>query len=82
MGALQQVVRPFFISSPQAKKTLSPIFIPNLQPTDLIQHTHAMKSTPRLSLWHLSSRFSVTMEPHCALKTRIHLLKNRSWLST
>ena len=30
MGALQQVVRPFFISSPQAKKPLSPIFIPNL----------------------------------------------------
>ena len=30
MGALQQVVRPFFISSPQAKKPISPIFIPNL----------------------------------------------------
>ena len=28
--------------------------------------------------FHLSSRFSVTMEPHCALKTRTHLLKNRS----
>ena len=30
MGALQQVVRPFFISSPQAEKPLSPIFFPNL----------------------------------------------------
>ena len=53
MGALQQVVRPFFISLPQAEKPLSPIFIPNLQPTDLIQHTHAMKSTPRLNLNHV-----------------------------
>ena len=31
-----------------------------------------------LSFWQMSSRFSVTMEPHCALKTRTHLLRNRS----
>ena len=31
-----------------------------------------------LSFWQTSSRFSVTMEPHCALKTKTHLLKNRS----
>ena len=28
------------------------------------------------SFCHLSCRFSVTMEPHCALKSTIHLLKN------
>ena len=47
-------------------------------------HRHKPKTVIRqlcaneLSFWHLSSRFSVTMEPHCALKTRTHLLKNRS----
>ena len=25
---------------------------------------------------HLSCRFSVTMEPHCAIKSTIHLFKN------
>ena len=32
----------------------------------------------KLSFCHLSFRFSVTMEPHCALKTERHLFKNKS----
>ena len=50
--------------------------------TPIVGTNHYPKSSIRLlradktSFRHLQCRFSVTMEPHCALKPAMHLFKN------
>ena len=52
MGALQQVVRPFFFISSPRRKNLSPPFLSQISNLLTSSNTHAMKSAPRLNLNH------------------------------
>ena len=52
MGALQQVVRPFFISSPPGGKPSLPPFLSQISNLLTSSNTHAIKSAPRLNLNH------------------------------
>ena len=46
---------------------------PSIKPKSVIRLLRANT----LSICHLPRRFSITMEPHCALKAAEHLFKNK-----
>ena len=49
--------------------------LPKLKPKSVIRLLRANT----LSFCHLSRRFSITMEPHCALKAAGHLFNNKGY---